>query len=81
MNRSASRPLRIAVDHERCVGNATCLATAPSTFAHDANRQSVVVDRDGDPEAAILEAARLCPTGAITVEVAETGQRLFPPEA
>ena len=74
-----SRRLRVSVDHDRCVGNATCLATAPSTFEHNENRQSVVVDPDGDPEEAILEAARLCPTAAITVEVAETGERLFPP--
>jgi len=74
-----SRRLRITVDHGRCVGNAMCLATAPSTFEHDEHRQSVVVDPAGDPEEAIVRAARSCPTAAITVEVAETGERLFPP--
>ncbi len=73
-----SRRLRIRVDHDRCVGNAMCLATAPHTFEHDENRQSVVVDADGDPEAKVVRAARNCPTAAITVEVAETGERLFP---
>lgn len=56
-----------------------CLAAAPSTFAHNADRQSEVVDPEGDPEARILEAAFHCPTGAISVEVEETGERLFPP--
>lgn len=74
-----SRRVRVSVDHGRCVGNAMCLATAPSTFEHDENRQSVVVDPAGDPEEAIVRAARSCPTAAITVEVAETGERLFPP--
>lgn len=74
-----SRRLRIRVDHDRCVGNAMCVATAPSTFAHNADRQSEVVNSEGDPEAVILEAARNCPTGAISVKVAGTGERLFPP--
>lgn len=73
-----SRRLRIHVDHDRCVGNAMCLATAPDTFAHDENRQSVVVDPEGDPEGAVVRAARNCPTAAISVEVEETGERLFP---
>lgn len=73
-----SRRLRISVDHARCVGNAMCVATAPSVFAHNADRQSEVVDPDGAPEETILEAAFHCPTGAIRVEVEETGERLFP---
>lgn len=56
-----------------------CVAAAPSTFAHNAARQSEVVDPGGDPEAAVLEAARNCPTGAISIEVEGTGERLFPP--
>ena len=74
-----SRRLRIVVDHGLCVGNAMCLATAASTFAHNDDRQSVVVDVEGDPEATVVEAALNCPTGAITVEVEATGERLFPP--
>lgn len=58
-----------------------CLAAAPSTFAHNVDRQSEVVDPEGDSEARILEAAFNCPTGAITVAVDETGERLFPPES
>ena len=62
----------------RCVGNATCLATAPGVFAHNADRQSEVVDPAGATEEKILDAAVNCPTGAIRVEVAESGDRLFP---
>ena len=73
-----TRRLRIRVDHRRCVGNAMCLETAPRVFAHNANRQSEVVDPEGDPPEQILEAASNCPTSAIEVEDAETGERLFP---
>lgn len=73
-----TRPLRVWVDHSRCVGNAMCLATAPNVFAHNANRQSEVVNESGDTPDTILEAASICPTSAIHVEDAETGERLFP---
>ncbi len=73
-----TRRLDVFVDHSRCVGNAMCLATAPGVFAHNADRQSEVVDPAGDTEEKILEAAVNCPTGAIRAEVAETGERLFP---
>jgi ferredoxin len=75
----SGRRLRIEVDHGFCVGNAMCLATAPSTFAHNDNRQSTVVDPAGDANERILDAARNCPVSAIAVYDAETGDRLFPP--
>ncbi|WP_419162455.1 ferredoxin [Candidatus Palauibacter sp.] len=70
--------VRIEIDHGRCVGNAMCVATAPRVFAHNENRQSTVVDPDGDPEGAVLEAAGNCPVSAIRVVDAETGRCLFP---
>ncbi len=76
-----SRRLRIVVDHGLCVGNAMCLETATSTFAHNDDRQSVVVDPQGDPEGLVLEAAGSCPVGAICVRVEETDEQLFPPTA
>jgi ferredoxin len=72
------RALRIVVDHRLCVGNAQCVALAPETFRHNQNLQSEVHDPAGAPEAAVLKAARFCPTGAILVEDAVTGERLFP---
>ncbi len=75
-----TRRLRVRVDHGRCVGNAMCLETAPRVFAHNANRQSEVVDPEGDAPERILEAASNCPTSAIQIEDAETGERLFPEE-
>ena len=72
------RRLLVSVDHQRCVGNGTCLTIAPNVFAHNAERQSVVIDPAGDPEALILEAADTCPVSAITVRDRDTGEELYP---
>ena len=71
--------VRIEVDRGLCVGNAMCVATAPGVFAHDENRQSTVVDPEGDPESLVLEAAANCPVSAIRVVDGGTGRSLFPP--
>ena len=76
-----TRPLRVTVDHGRCVGNGMCVATAPGVFTHNENRQSVVVEATGAPEATLLQAAANCPVSAIRVEDGITGERLFPPQA
>jgi ferredoxin len=55
-----------------------CLAAAPRVFAHNADRQSVVIDPAGDSPEQVLRAAANCPTGAIRVEDAATGEVLFP---
>ena len=73
-----ARPLRVWVDHRRCVGNAMCEALAPAVFRLNADRQSEAIDPAGDAEATILEAAENCPVAAIFVEDAQSGTRLFP---
>ena len=72
--------LHVEVDHMRCVSNAMCLAIAPGVFAHNEQRQSEVVDPTGGAPADIIEAAENCPTSAITVTDAVTGEILFPEE-
>jgi ferredoxin len=70
--------LRVTVDHAFCVGNAQCVGVAPGVFRHNENRQSQVIDPAGAPEELILKAASYCPTGAIEVADADTGEILFP---
>lgn len=70
--------LRVTVDHRLCVGNAQCVGLAPAVFRHNENRQSEVVDPEGAAPELILKAAGYCPTGAIEVADAETGEVLFP---
>lgn len=72
------RQIRVWVDHTKCVGSTICIHTTPKVFALDENRQSTVVNPNGDTAARIQEAAEGCPLSAIVLEDAETGQRLFP---
>lgn len=73
-----AREIHITVDHDRCVGNGQCLVLAPEVFRHNDARQSEVVDPAGAPEEDVLQAAGSCPTGAIAVVDAATGEALFP---
>lgn len=70
--------LHIEVDHTRCAGNGMCLELAPGVFAHNHWRRSEVVDPEGDTLEDVLEAAGNCPTSAITVSDALTGEVLLP---
>ncbi|MGH3022700.1 MAG: ferredoxin [Gaiellaceae bacterium] len=72
------RKVRITVDHDICMGNGQCVFLAPEVFRHNENRQSEVIDPAGAPEETVLQAAGYCPTGAIEVSDAETGEQLFP---
>jgi ferredoxin len=65
------RAFRVVVDHDLCVGNGTCLIVAPSVFAHNAARQSEVIDPTGASEEVIRRAAESCPVGAIRITVTE----------
>ena len=73
-----ARNLRVRVDHNVCVGNAMCETFASNVFRLNDNRQSQVVNPEGDATEKIMEAAENCPVSAIFVEDAETGERLFP---
>ena len=73
-----ARKLKITVNPSVCVGNAMCETYATKTFALNDDRQSSVINPEGDPEELVLEAAENCPVSAITVEDAETGEQLFP---
>ena len=70
--------LRVRVDHNVCVGNAICTHIAPKVFALNDDRQSQVINPEGDTREVILEAAEACPVSAISVVDAETGEQLFP---
>lgn len=72
------RRLRVEVDYHRCVGSSICVLTAPRTFTLNEQGQSAVLDPVGDAPETVLEAAEGCPTMAITVFDADTGEQLFP---
>jgi ferredoxin len=73
-----ARKIRVWVDHNVCVGNAMCITIASKVFVLNEKRQSEAVNPEGDTLEKVLEAAENCPVSAITVEDAESGERLFP---
>lgn len=73
-----ARQLRVSVDQTKCVGSTICIQIAPKVFALNDDRQSTVLNADGDTPARIKEAAEGCPLSAIVIEDAETGERLLP---
>ena len=58
---------RIEVDPAKCMGSGNCVFWAPHTFALGDDDIAHVVDPEGDPAETIADAARRCPTQAITV--------------
>jgi ferredoxin len=80
------RPIRIRVDEDICVANGVCIAIAPNVFQFRSQEtptifapMAYVLDPTGADNDTIIEAARMCPTGAIIIEDAETGERIHPP--
>jgi ferredoxin len=62
--------MRITVDRERCASAGMCALTAPDVFDQDdADGRVLVLDADPSPahHAGAREAARLCPSAAITL--------------
>jgi ferredoxin len=55
-----------------------CPRVAPKVFALNDDRQSVVIDPDGEDRETVLDAAEACPVSAIFVADSETGEQLFP---
>lgn len=80
------RPIKVKVDENICVSNSVCVSLLPKVF--QLKKQDVptifapvafVVDPTAADNDAIIQAAQMCPTGAIIVEDAETGERIHPP--
>ena len=61
--------MKISVDFERCQSNALCMSAAPSVFeVRDDGFLYILIDEpDESHRAEVEEAARLCPTQAITL--------------
>ena len=61
--------MQISVDMDRCQSNALCMSVAPEVFEvrEDGYLYVLVDEPDESMRPAVEEAARLCPTQAITV--------------
>ncbi|MDJ0466235.1 ferredoxin [Streptomyces sp. H27-C3] len=64
--------MRIAVSEERCIGAGHCVMSAPSTF-DQRDKDGIVVLLDPAPSSdqygSVADAAGLCPSAAIDVQV------------
>lgn len=69
-------PIRIAIDRDQCMGSGNCTLTAPGVFALDDAGIAVVLDPEAQPERTVLEAARGCPTHAISITRAADDERV-----
>jgi ferredoxin len=56
----------IRIDRSLCSSFGSCVQLAPDAFRLDADGATALVAETDDPR--VLEAARSCPMGAITVE-------------
>lgn len=80
------RSINVRVDEGICIANGVCVELAPKVFQlkkQDTPSLLAPLAYVVDPSAAsndeILQAAQMCPTGAIIIEDAETGERIHPP--
>ena len=69
---------RISVDQDVCVGSATCVSTMPGFFVLDDEDRAQTSADSAPPHPDLLRAAGRCPTGAIRVMDADTGERQVP---
>jgi ferredoxin len=59
----------VSVDGDLCIGSGTCVVTAPEAFVFDADGIATVVAAAAAElsDEALLDIARNCPSGAITL--------------
>ena len=70
--------IEIHIIREKCIGAATCVVYAPSTFDLDDQNIAVIKSGDWDRLEKIIAAAQSCPV--IAIEVFENGKKVYPKE-
>jgi ferredoxin len=68
----------VKVVRDLCISAATCVAVSPETFQLDEEGKAVVQGSSTDAEENILMAAQSCPTKAIIITDAESGEQVWP---
>lgn len=69
---------KVQVLRDQCISAASCVAFSPSTFELDNEKKAVVKPESQDTPENILLAAQSCPTKAIVVTDAESGEKVWP---
>jgi len=65
---------KISVDKNVCIGSAMCVAIAPGRFVLDERQRPGPVEAEIDPDELARDAAASCPSEAISLVEADTGQ-------
>jgi ferredoxin len=65
---------KISVDKNVCISSAMCVAIAPGRFVLDQQLRSGPVEAEIDPEEDVRDTAASCPSEAISLADADTGQ-------
>lgn len=68
----------VKVVRSGCIGAATCVAVAPGVFELDKENIAVILDGANDTPENIVASAQGCPTKAIIVTDATTGEQVWP---
>lgn len=67
----------VEVDHNLCIGSASCVVIAPGVFNLDDEGKAIVLTLNGTDDETIIEAAKSCPVNAIIV-VDKEGKQVWP---
>lgn len=66
---ASSDSIRLTVDADLCLGAGQCSFVAPAVFDQEEDGTAVVTNVRAVDESVLLEAARICPNFAITLEI------------
>ena len=69
---------KIKVVRDLCIGAASCIAFSPTVFELDEEKKAVILEGADDTEDNLTLAAQSCPTKAIIITDAETGEQVWP---
>jgi ferredoxin len=65
---------KVSVDKNVCICSAMCVAIAPGRFVLDEQQRSDPVEAQIDPDEVVRDAAASCPSQAISLIDADTGE-------
>lgn len=68
--------VEIRVIRDKCIGAATCVVYAPSTFDLDEDNIAIIKKGDWDRLVKIVAAAQSCPV--LAIEVVVKGKKVYP---
>jgi ferredoxin len=68
--------LEIRIHRPLCIGAATCVVYAPTTFDLDEDNIAIVKEGEWDRLEKVVAAAQSCPV--LAIEVYQNGKKLFP---